>query len=38
MLVNQFDVVAKNRVNSRGSEQADPSVYLGTGGITYALY
>ena len=38
MLIDQFEDVASNKVNSRGKKSADPTVYLGTGGITYALH
>ena len=35
--MENFDEVIKTRINSRGEKKPDPSIYLGTGGITLTL-
>ena len=37
MLIENFDAASTKRVNSRAEEKVDPTVYLGTGGVTYGL-
>ena len=37
LLFDNFESASQKRVNSIGRENDDPTVYLGTGGITYAL-
>ena len=38
LLFDNFESASQKRVNSIGKENDDPTVYLGTGGITYALF
>ena len=38
LLFDNFESASQKRVNSIGRENDDPTVYLGTGGISYALF
>ena len=38
LLFDNFESASQKRVNSIGKENDDPTIYLGTGGITYALF
>ena len=38
LLFDNFESASQKRVNSIGSENDNPTVYLGTGGISYALF
>ena len=37
LLLDNFESVSAKRVNCQGKERVDPTVYLGTAGISYAL-
>jgi hypothetical protein len=38
LLFDNFESASQKRVNSIGRENDDPTVYIGTGGISYALF
>ena len=37
-VVDKFDILCKNRVDSRGKQKLDPTIYIGSGGVALCLF